>query len=66
MHIADVKTDRGIVIEFQHSFLHRNERESREKFYQNMVWVVDGLDECETGLAFSSCLQELQSSKTNR
>ena len=42
-HIADVKTDRGIVIEFQHSFLHRDERESREKFYQNMVWVVDGL-----------------------
>src|SRR5215471_3563051 len=33
-HIADVKTDRGIVIEFQHSFLHRDERESREKFYQ--------------------------------
>jgi hypothetical protein len=42
-HIADVKTDRGIVIEFQHSFLLRDERESREKFYQNMVWVVDGL-----------------------
>jgi hypothetical protein len=41
--LNNVKTDRGIVIEFQHSFLHRDERESREKFYQNMVWVVDGL-----------------------
>jgi competence protein CoiA len=38
-----VKTDRGVVCEFQHSCLCRDERESREKFYQNMVWVVNGL-----------------------
>jgi competence protein CoiA len=31
-----------MVIEFQHSFLSRDERESREIFYQKMVWVVDG------------------------
>jgi hypothetical protein len=42
-HIADVKTDRGTVLEFQHSFLRRDERESREMFYQKMVWVVDGV-----------------------
>jgi competence protein CoiA len=42
-HIADVKTDFGVVLEFQHSFLRRAEREAREKFYQKMVWVVDGL-----------------------
>ena len=42
-HIADVKTERGIVLEFQHSNLRREERESREMFYQKMVWVVDGL-----------------------
>jgi competence protein CoiA len=42
-HRADVKTDRGVVLEFQHSFLQREERESREKFYRNMVWVVNGL-----------------------
>ena len=42
-HIADVKTDRGVVLEFRHSFLCRDERESRETFYQEMVWVVDGL-----------------------
>ncbi|HUI14058.1 MAG TPA: competence protein CoiA family protein [Xanthobacteraceae bacterium] len=42
-HIADVKTDRGVVVEFQHSFLPREEREAREMFYRNMVWVVDGL-----------------------
>jgi hypothetical protein len=42
-HIADVKTESGVVIEFQHSHLRREERESRENFYQRMVWVVDGL-----------------------
>src|SRR5262249_40916688 len=42
-HIADVKTDSGVVLEFQHSHLPRDEREAREKFYQKMVWVVDGL-----------------------
>lgn len=41
-HIADVKTERGVVLEFQHSLLRRDERESREAFYQNIVWVVDG------------------------
>jgi competence protein CoiA len=43
VHIADVKTESGVVLEFQHSHLHRNERESRENFYRRMVWVVDGL-----------------------
>jgi hypothetical protein len=42
-HIADVKTESGVVLEFQHSFLRREEREAREMFYQNMLWVVDGL-----------------------
>lgn len=41
-HIADVRTDHGLVIEFQHSPLNTKERTIREKFYQNMVWIVDG------------------------
>lgn len=41
-HIADVRTDHGLVIEFQHSHIHPMERDSRERFYKNMVWVVDG------------------------
>jgi hypothetical protein len=35
-----VKTRTGVVLEFQHSFLHSDERQSREKFYPKMVWVV--------------------------
>ena len=41
-HIADVKTSKGLVIEFQHSPISLEEMESREKFYVNLVWVVDG------------------------
>jgi competence protein CoiA len=41
-HIADVRTSHGLVIEFQHSPLDRLERVARERFYGNMVWVVDG------------------------
>lgn len=42
-HIADVKTDQDWVIEFQHSYIKPEERRSRESFYENMVWVVNGL-----------------------
>jgi competence protein CoiA len=41
-HIADVRTSQGLVIEFQHSKIETQERASRENFYINMVWVVDG------------------------
>jgi len=41
-HIADVRTPYGLVIEFQHSHLDPLERAARERFYGNMVWVVDG------------------------
>lgn len=41
-HIADVCSAENFVIEFQHSHIEPNERVSREKFYKNMVWVVDG------------------------
>jgi hypothetical protein len=41
-HIADVKTDRGWVIEFQHSHIKPEERQSRDDFYKPLVWVVDG------------------------
>jgi competence protein CoiA len=41
-HIADVCTDKGFVVEFQHSHMNPIERSKREEFYKNMVWVVDG------------------------
>jgi len=41
-HIADVKNSNGVVIEFQHSPISISEIESRESFYENMIWVLDG------------------------
>lgn len=42
IHIADIKTPNGLVIEFQHSAIKPEERLSREHYYKNMIWVVDG------------------------
>lgn len=41
-HIADVKTSKGWVLEFQHSYLRPEERKSRNDFYKQIAWVVDG------------------------
>ena len=41
-HVADVKTQSGRVIEFQHSPLKAEERTARESFYRKMIWVVNG------------------------
>jgi len=40
-HIADIKTASGLVIEFQNSPLSSVELGLREKFYKNIVWVVN-------------------------
>lgn len=42
IHIADVKTPQGLVIEFQHSRIEPEEQNSRELAYKDMMWVVDG------------------------
>lgn len=42
VHRADVKTPTGIVIEVQHSSMTDQERESREVFYRNLIWILDG------------------------
>lgn len=41
-HIADIRTEHGVIIEFQHSYLDSQERKTRENFYRKMIWVVDG------------------------
>jgi len=42
IHRADIKTPGGIYIEVQHSPMTDAERTSREMFYKNLVWIVDG------------------------
>ncbi len=41
-HVADVKTQDGWIIEFQHSHITPDERRSRENFYKRLIWIVDG------------------------
>jgi len=41
-HRADIHTNCGTTIEFQHSPISLEELRSREHFYPNLVWVVDG------------------------
>ena len=42
VHRADIKTPTGIVIEVQRSAMTDQERLSREAFYGNLIWVLDG------------------------
>lgn len=42
LHIADVRTEGGLVIELQRSGIGPEEVRAREAFYSSMVWVVDG------------------------
>lgn len=41
VHRADVKTDYGLVLEFQHSVIEEPDKQAREHFYKDMVWIVD-------------------------
>jgi len=56
-HIADVKTDNGWVIEFQHSYIKPDERRSRDAFYPKLVWVVDGARRKRDGAQFAKALE---------
>ncbi|PHN01138.1 competence protein CoiA [Flavilitoribacter nigricans] len=61
-HIADVKTSHGLVLEFQHSLISPAEVESREQFYGNLIWIVDGnrseLDKGHFNLGLSGPIQK--------
>ncbi|MCH8059490.1 MAG: hypothetical protein IIA11_03420 [Proteobacteria bacterium] len=57
-HIADVKTDDGWVIEFQHSYIKPEERRSREGFYSKLIWVVDGVRRKTDKARFQKALDE--------
>jgi hypothetical protein len=50
-HVADVKSKGGVVLEFQHSPLPYQEREAREAFYGDMVWVVHATEGDQAKLA---------------
>ena len=57
-HIADVKTQTGWVLEFQHSYLDPEERRSRNAFYSRLVWIVDGTRRETDKLQFEKAIKE--------
>ncbi len=56
-HIADVKTDQGWVLEFQHSHIDPTERQARDAFYAKLVWVVDGTRRMRDWKQFCNALE---------
>lgn len=65
-HIADVKTSYGMVLEFQHSHIDSKERESRENFYKNMIWIVDGRRLKTDKTRFEKALSKIQAFPQNK
>lgn len=61
MHIADVKTIKDWVIEFQHSPLAPEERQARNDFYKKLVWVVNGMRRKKDKSKFFDSLREVAS-----
>ena len=57
-HIADVKTSEDWVIEFQHSAIDKEERLSRDNFYNKLIWIVDGMRRKTDLKQFKSLLNE--------
>lgn len=58
-HIADVKTNKDWVLEFQHSLIKPEERQSRNSFYKKIIWVVDGLRRKKDRSKFFECLGQI-------
>ena len=59
IHRADVKTPKQLVIEFQNSPINTEEVNSRENFYQNMIWIVNGTRRTKDYEKFSSDVEWL-------
>lgn len=45
-HIADININ-GFVVEFQNSTISKKDISERESFYDNMIWVINGLNFCK-------------------
>ncbi|MCK5875368.1 MAG: hypothetical protein KAG82_11800 [Alcanivoracaceae bacterium] len=57
-HIADVKTPSAWVLEFQHSVISPEERQTRNSFYGHIVWVVDGTRRTTDKKQFQKILED--------
>lgn len=65
LHIADVLTPNGLVLEFQHSAIKREEVEVRTRFHKNICWIVDGLRLKTTSPSFQEALKHSRRLKSS-
>lgn len=41
-HRADIRTNKGIILELQNSSISPEEIMKREEFYKNLIWIING------------------------
>jgi len=63
IHRADIIANKGIVLEIQNSPISLDEMRSREIFYKNLVWIVNGEKFKKRFRIFDACLPDPQSNK---
>lgn len=56
-HIADIKFDNDVVIEFQNSPIKIEEIESRNKFYKKLIWILNG-EKFKDNFRVDSCMSK--------
>jgi hypothetical protein len=58
-HIADIVNEDNVVIEVQHSNINVVDIQSRESFYSDMIWLVDGNDVIRRDGSLTSVLSRI-------
>ena len=64
LHIADIKTPTGLVVEFQRSYLDLKEARTRTAFHRRIIWIVDGTRLEATRLQFENALADGRKHRT--
>ncbi|MGA1410364.1 MAG: competence protein CoiA [Prochlorotrichaceae cyanobacterium] len=64
-HRSDIQTPTGLVIEFQNSSISSFEIQERERFYKDMIWVVNAIDFKDNFRISSLVKRKLRDLKSN-
>lgn len=64
-HRADIKTNTGLVVEFQNSSISSSEIKQRERFYENMIWLINAKEIKDNFQLWSLVKTQLKYLETN-
>ena len=65
IHRADIKTNSNLVVEFQNSSISSGEVKQRERFYGNMIWLINAIEFKENFQLWSLVKYQLKSLEDN-